>query len=229
MLDNRLCLWGQLSAANPLIKHTWNKVWNECGTKAVVQWIFINRTFLRLYDEGHSISGEWLFQSTDCSLKRGQRFDSHLFPFIMFLLFKYAWDSFKQPFSPCFAYEKPVVSLKFLHSRSLRCVWCVRNMMKISWDWLWAQCLSSGNFFDVCDTKHLLFVDSLYVYSSLYVRNESVDALKICSSLMIVKYVLFSTVVRCWLAYCTCILSEKKGTKAITGMVSFQKVHLIYP
>ncbi len=25
-------------------------------TKAVVQWIFINRTFLRLYDEGHSIS-----------------------------------------------------------------------------------------------------------------------------------------------------------------------------
>ncbi len=81
------------------------------------------------------------------------------------------------------------------------CVWCVRNIMKISWDRLWAQCLGSGNFFDVCDTKHLLFVDNLCVYSSLCDRNESVDmsqfayfcyALKVCTSLMIVKDIIFN-------------------------------------
>lgn len=77
----------------------------------------------------------------------------------------------------------------FTQSIIKMCLMC-QNIMKISWDRLWAQCLSSGNFFDVCDAKHLSFVDSLYVYSSLYVRNECVPIriLLLCTESMFFAY-----------------------------------------
>lgn len=92
----------------------------------------------------------------------------------MFLLFKYAWDSFKQPFSPCFAYEKPVVSLIFLHSRSLKCVWCVRT----SWKYHETDCEHNAWVLDISlmsVTPNTCRLWKVFVYSSLHVRNECVS------------------------------------------------------
>lgn len=123
----------------------------------------------------------------------------------MFLLFKYAWDSFKPPFSPCFAYEKPVVLLIFLHGRWLKCVWCVRT----SWNYHETDCEHNARDLEIS----LMFVMpntcrswTVFMFIQVFMSGMNVSrfayfcyALKVCTSHMIVNYFLERSLVRWWL------------------------------
>lgn len=151
----------------------WNKVWNECGTKAEVQWIFIKPTFLRLYDEGHSTTAsDYSSLQIACwSVDKGSTATS--FHLSCFCCLNMLGTVSNRHLAHVLHTKSLLFCWYFTQSIIKMCLMC-QNIMKISWDRLRAQCSSSGNFFDVCDAKHLSFVESLYVYSSLYVRNECV-------------------------------------------------------